>query len=144
MRERPFNLKYYGRSLVAFVVARPLRARFQANLAREGPSIFGSLARGAAAGRGVSPGSADDSYLSAASATTKELIAAIGLEPRHAYSGRHLESLQHFSCLRIDSPQIALVTFPGAVPEFFLDPGDPGHEAVGLDGAKNRPCLGSI
>src|SRR5207237_6775581 len=23
-----------------------------------------------------------------------------------------------------------------------VDPGDPGDEAVGLDGAKNRPCLG--
>jgi len=38
----------------------------------------------------------------------------IGLEPRHGYSGRHLEPLQHLSCSRIDSPQIALVTFPGA------------------------------
>src|SRR5713101_7592969 len=41
-----------------------------------------------------------------------------------------------------DSPQIALVTFPGAVPELSVDPGDAGDEAVGLDRAKNRPCLG--
>src|SRR5262249_28958779 len=27
-------------------------------------------------------------------------------------------------------------------PELSVDPGDPGDEAVGLDGAKNRPCLG--
>src|SRR5262249_45957308 len=44
--------------------------------------------------------------------------------------------------LRIDSPQIALVTFPGAVPQLSGDPGDPGDEAVRLDRAKNRPRLG--
>ena len=31
---------------------------------------------------------------------------------------------------------------PGGVPELAVDPGDPGDEAVGLDGAKNRPGLG--
>jgi hypothetical protein len=43
--------------------------------------------------------------------------------------------------LGIDAPQIALVTFPGAVPELSLDPADPSDEAVGIDGAKNRSCL---
>src|SRR5512143_324816 len=71
---------------------------------------------GAAAGRGASPGSADGSHLPAASASAEELIAAIGLEPRHADSLRHLEPLQDLSRARIDSPQIALVTFPGGVP----------------------------
>src|SRR5213078_4281461 len=71
-----------------------------------------------------------------------ELIAAIGLEPRHAHSGRHVEPLQDLSRSRIDSPQIALVAFPSAVPELAVDPGDPGDEAIGLDGAKDRPCLG--
>jgi hypothetical protein len=28
------------------------------------------------------------------------------------------------------------------VPELAIDPGDPGDDAVGLDGAKYRPCLG--
>jgi hypothetical protein len=28
------------------------------------------------------------------------------------------------------------------MPELSIDPGDPGHEAVGLDRAKNRSCLG--
>src|SRR6267378_2155823 len=91
--------------------------------------------------RGDSLGPADGSYLPAPSSSAEELIAAIGLEPRHAYSGRHLEPLQDLSRSRIDSPQIALVTFPGAVPELAVDPGDPGDEAVGLDGAENRPCL---
>jgi hypothetical protein len=61
---------------------------------------------------------------------------------RHAHSGRHLEPLQDLSRSRIDSPQLALVTFQGAVPELAVDPGDPGDEALGLDGAKNGPCLG--
>ena len=72
---------------------------------------------GAAAGSGASPGAADGSHLAAASAPAEELIAAIGLEPRHAHFGRHLKPLQDLSRSRIDSPQIALVTLPGAVPE---------------------------
>src|SRR5580704_4483390 len=75
------------------------------------------------ASRGGSPRSADGSNLPAASAAAEELIAAIGLEPRHADSGRHLEPLQGFSGSRIDAPQIALVTFPRAVPELAVDPG---------------------
>ena len=38
-------------------------------------------------------------------------------------------------------PQLALVTFPGGVPELAIDPGDTGDEAVGLDGAKDGACL---
>src|SRR5256886_12476971 len=92
--------------------------------------------------RGASLGPADGPHLPAASSSAEELIAAIGLEPRHEHSGRHLELLQDLSRSRIDSPQITLVTFPGAVPELSVDPGDPGDEAFGLDRAKNRPCLG--
>src|SRR5262245_4615216 len=109
---------------------------------------FRLLARGAAgilraaAGRGVSAGSAHGSHLAAASPAAEELIAAIGLEPRNTYSRRHLELLQDLSSARIDSPQIAFVAFPGAVPELAVDPGDPGDDAVALDGSENRPCLG--
>src|SRR5262249_19679738 len=46
------------------------------------------------------------------------------------------------SRLGIDSPHIAFVTFPGAMPELAIDPGDPGDDAIGLDGAKNRPRFG--
>src|SRR4029450_4557073 len=70
------------------------------------------------------------------------LRAASARAPRAPYSGRQLEPLQDLSRSRIDSPHIALVTFPGAVPELSVDPGDPGDEAVGLDGAKNGPVLG--
>src|SRR6266852_3586812 len=97
---------------------------------------------GAAARRGASLRPEDGPHLPARSSSAEELIAAIGLEPRNVHSGRHLEPLQDLSGSRIDSPQIALVTFPGAVPELSVDPGDPGDEAVGLDRAKNRPCLG--
>src|SRR5215510_15513821 len=96
----------------------------------------------AAAGRGLSPGSADRSHLPGASASAEELVAAIGLEPRHTRSTWHLEPLQDLSGSRIDAPHIALVTFPGAVPELAVDPGDPGDDAVRLDGAKDRARLG--
>src|SRR5262249_38911876 len=85
---------------------------------------------------------ADGPHLPAASASAEELIAAVGLKPRHTSSGWHLEPLQDFSGSRIDSPHIALITLPGAVPKLAVDPGDPGDEAVGLDGAKYSPGLG--
>ena len=98
-------------------------------------------ALGAAARRGGSPGSADGSHLPAPFASAEEEVAAIGLEPRHVQAGRHIEPLHDLSRSSIDSPQVALVAFPGGVPELAVDPGDPGDEAVGLDGAENRPGL---
>ena len=93
-------------------------------------------------GRGASLPPADGPQLPAPPSPAEELIASIGLEPRHDHSGRHFEALEDLSRPRIDSPQIALVAFPGPVPELAVDPGDPGDEAIGLDRAKNRPCLG--
>ena len=61
--------------------------------------------------------------------------------PDTPFAGRHIEPLQHFAGLRIDPPHVALVTFPGAVPELAVDPGDAGDEAFGLDGAKDGPGL---
>src|SRR5262245_40089157 len=98
--------------------------------------------RGAAARRGATLGPADGPHLPARSSSAEELIAAIGLEPRNFHSGRHLESFLDLSRSGIDSPQIALVAFPGAVPELSVDPADAGYEAVGLDRPKNRPGLG--
>src|SRR5437867_1107210 len=92
--------------------------------------------------RGPSLGPADGPHLPARSSSAEELIAAIGLEPRNAHSGRHLEPLQDLSRSGIDSPQLALVAFPGGVPELSVDPGDSGDEAVGLDRAKDRPSSG--
>jgi hypothetical protein len=78
---------------------------FKLLLAREGQRGIGAAGR-----RGDSPGSADGSHLSAASAS-EELITAIRLEARHAHSRRHLKALQDLSRARINTPQIALVTF---------------------------------
>src|SRR5277367_5765367 len=100
------------------------------------------LGLGAATGPGDSPGPADSSHLPAASSPAKELIAAIGLEARHAHSRRHLKALQDLPCSRIDPHQIALLTFPGGMPELTVDPRNACDEAVGLDGAKSGPCLG--
>src|SRR5262249_26836983 len=86
-------------------------------------------------------GPADGSYLPAISAAAEEPLAAIGLEARHRQAGRHLEPLQSLSGPGIDSPHIAGVVFPGAVPELTVDPGDPGDEAIGLDGAQNSTGL---
>ena len=52
-----------------------------------------------------------------------------------------LEALQDRSGSMIHPPQIALVAFPGAVPQLAVDPGDPGDEAVGFYGAKNCASL---
>src|SRR4029434_3263622 len=86
--------------------------------------------------------SADGSHLPALSPSAEEPIGAVGLEPGNTYSGRHLERLQKFSRLRIESPQITFVTFPGAVPELSVYPGYSGDEPLGLDRAKNRTCIG--
>src|SRR6187549_118058 len=79
---------------------------------------------------GLLLGPADGPHLPCPSSSTEELI-TIGLEPRNAHSGRHLQALQDLSRSGIDSPELALVPFPGAVPELSIDPGDPGDEAVG-------------
>src|SRR5215469_15811557 len=57
-------------------------------------------------------------------------------------SVRHVEALENLTGSRVDSPQIALVAFPGGMPQLPVNPGDSGDEAVGLYGAKNCPCLG--
>lgn len=102
--------------------------------------VAGSL--GAADGRGASPRSADRSHIAAPSASAEKQITAVGLESRNARSRRHVELLQGISRSGIDSPQITLITFPGAVPEFAFDPGNPRNKAIGFDGAKYRPSLG--
>ncbi len=101
----------------------------------------GTSAPGSPASSPPLRGPADRPQLPAPASAAEEPIAAIGLESRHAHSGRHLEPLQHVSRSRIDPAQFALVTFPGAVPELSVDPGHPGDEAIGLDRAKNRPGL---
>ena len=63
------------------------------------------------------------------------------LESRHADSRRHFEALQDLAGFRINTPHIAVVAFPRAVPELAVDPGDAGDDAVGLDGAQDGAGL---
>src|ERR1700721_333002 len=90
----------------------------------------------------ASPGPSDGPHFPASSSAAKELIAAIAFQARHADTGWHIELLQDLTRPRIDSPQIAFVAFPSTVPKLSVHPGDAGDEAVGLDGAKNRPGPG--
>ena len=91
---------------------------------------------------GPSSGPPDRPDSSALSSTAEELIVTIGFKPGNADPPRHLNSLKNLSSSRIDSPQITFITFPRGVPELSIDPSDPGDEAVGLDSAKNRACIG--
>ena len=87
-------------------------------------------------------GPAHDPHISAFSSSTEEPVGAIGLEPRYAHAGGHLESFQDLSRSRVDAPQITLITLPGAVPELAIHPRNPGDEAVRFNRAKNRSGLG--
>src|SRR5690348_1800200 len=84
----------------------------------------------------------DDGDLAAASAAAEEPLVAIGIEPRDADTGRHPQALENVAGGGIDVPYIAFVAFPGAMPEFAVDPGDAGDETVAGDGAKNRAGFG--
>src|SRR5690606_29795015 len=66
-----------------------------------------------------------------------EAVGAVGLESRYARARRHVDALEHFARTRVDSPEIARLVFPRAVPEFAIDPGDTGDEATGLDRAQD-------
>src|SRR3569832_121146 len=83
----------------------------------------------------------DRSNIAAASATAEQLLAAVRLKAGHAKTLWHVDAVQDLSSSRIYPRQTALVTFPVAVPEFSVDPAYAGDEAVGLNGANDRPCL---
>src|SRR5690348_3832496 len=85
---------------------------------------------------------ADSSHLPAPSATAEEQLFPIGLDPRHTRARRHVDLLEHLARARIESPQVALVIFPGPVPQLAVHPGDAGDESLRLDRAKDRPRLG--
>src|SRR5258706_7995286 len=76
--------------------------------------------------------------LPAAAAAAEKSIHAVGFESRHARAGGHVELFQHLAGLSIHSSQLALVPFPGAVPEFAIEPRDAGDETVGLERSQYR------
>src|SRR5207244_11153834 len=80
--------------------------------------------------------------LSARSAAAIEQVCPVGLEPADDGATRHLQALEHSAALWVDSADVALVAFPGAVPQLAVDPGHAGDKAVGLDGAQNGAGLG--
>ena len=84
----------------------------------------------------------DNPHLPASPSTTEEKITAIGLESGHAIAELHLEPFQDLAHSRIDSSQVALISFPGGVPEFAVDPGHAGGEPVALDRAQDRARVG--
>src|SRR5262249_3969759 len=65
-----------------------------------------------------------------------------GVEPRGAHAGRHLELLAGLARARIDAAEVAVVAFPGTVPELAVDPRHAGDETVGRDRAQDLPGLG--
>ena len=80
--------------------------------------------------------------LAARAAAAIEEVGAVGLEAADAGAARHLQPLEHGAALRVDAADVALVAFPGAVPQLAVDPGHAGDEAVGLDGAQDGAGLG--
>jgi hypothetical protein len=90
----------------------------------------------------TSPGSPDCPDLPGSAISAEKLVGAIGLKAGNPNPVGHIEPLKDFSGLRIDAPQITLITVPGGVPELTVDPGNSGDEAVGLDGAKNGSGFG--
>src|SRR6185437_680892 len=77
-------------------------------------------------------------YHAAVPAAAEELIFPIRFEPRDLGAARHLQPLDDGAGARIDLPQFALVTLPGGVPQFPIDPRHARDEAIGFDRAKNR------
>src|SRR5436190_4527877 len=107
-------------------------------------TAFGSRLKfcGVSAAAGRRRAAADGPHRSAPSSAAEELIATIGFEPGHDHAGRHLDALEDLSRSRIDATHVAFVPLPRAMPELSINPGHAGHEPVGLDRSKNRPCLG--
>src|SRR3954470_10968155 len=89
----------------------------------------------------TAPGTADRPHIAAISTSAEEAIAAIGFQARDYGPRGQVELLQHLARLRIDPPDVAILAFPGPVPELAVDPRHPGHEALALDGAEHRPGL---
>src|SRR4051812_4956508 len=92
------------------------------------------------AGRRASIRPADRPDLSAIAPSAEEAIPAVGFEARDANTLRHGEAVEHLSRTGIDSPQLAFVTFPRTMPKLAVDPGNPGDEAVRLDGPQDLSC----
>src|SRR5262249_29263714 len=80
--------------------------------------------------------------LAAVAAAAEEAVLAVGFEARHADTLGHGDRFQHLAGLRVDVPEVALLLFPGAVPELAIHPGDAGDEAATFNGAQDPAGVG--
>src|SRR5262249_51863651 len=87
------------------------------------------------------PRPADRPDLAAVAAAAEEAVGAVALQAGDERPGGHLQPLQQLAGLRIDSPHVAGLALPGAVPQLAVDPGDAGDETVGGQGAQDGPGL---
>src|SRR5262245_32332501 len=113
-----------------------------ARIALTASSTSSASARRSSPADGATLGPANGPHPSAFSSAAEEPIAAVGLEPGNADAGRQRENLQNVSRSGIDSPEVALVILPGAVPEVSVHPGHPGDEALRLDRAQDGARVG--
>src|SRR5689334_21381756 len=79
----------------------------------------------------------DRADLAALAAAAEEPVLAVGFETGDEGAFRHDELLLDRAGLGVDAAELALIAFPGRVPELAIDPGDAGHMPVGLDRAQD-------
>jgi hypothetical protein len=79
---------------------------------------------------GVSFRATDDSNRPAASTPAKEMIFAIGFEPRDSSARRHFDLLEHFPRRRINLSYVAFIALPRAMPKLSVGPRDSGDKAI--------------
>src|SRR5918996_4824334 len=90
--------------------------------------------------RGCSIGLAHGAPLAAAGTAAVEDTGAVGLEAAHGDTCGHLEALEDFARLRIDTAELALLGFQGTVPEFAVDKGNARNKAIRFNRAQD--CSG--
>src|SRR5882762_7537569 len=87
-------------------------------------------------------GTAHGAHFAGRTAAGVKQVRAIGLETRHPNAFGHGEPGQNLAALGVDVADVALVTFPCAMPECPVDPRHSRDEAVRLDRAQDRARLG--
>src|SRR5262245_1332070 len=65
---------------------------------------------------------ANGAHFAAAAAAAEEAVGTIGFQSRYSGVRGHFQAFENFAGLGIDAPHVAFIVFPGAVPEFAVDP----------------------
>jgi hypothetical protein len=87
---------------------------------------------------GLRTSAAHSADLATRPASAVEETRAVRFEPAYTRAFGHLDAFEHRAALRIHLAQIGLFRFPGAVPQFAVDPGHTCQESVRFDGADDR------